>query len=445
MGFSLASEQATENVKKSVVDAFREIKEGRAKKTTHVHGAAMFGTYSATLLRSGTASPFNVVDESGIPLLTLEEWRSCVAQTAWRPDDRVLERMWELTRGYPSLLQTIGRDLSMSCSPRVTTWAAFQAYERSAAFVNGVLAHKSLQANRWILKSLAMAPERTSLVMIFLSAEAPVDTSTDSSLQLKAERLTSLGYLRALDAPFTFEVASPLIRRLLMERCLQEDYKNIIPFAPPTLEDGRLDILGMIQVAAPAVVKAAISSKMRNALRLPREVVYHLLLELLLSAWLEGEAEVTCEDPVPGAPRRRFDITIIDRADGSHNQSIILELSAHVKDTGENSITSHLEKCRNIYSKPSGLLHQLHDPEREGVLRPRQGRPDAPHPRQARQGGQGAWAPRQGPGRGGAEERGRRGPTGGGQGGSEPAEPSWIGAAKEKLNFMSESLPTCAR
>jgi hypothetical protein len=248
----------------------------------------MFGTFSATLLRSGSASPFNVVDESGIPLLKLEEWRACVAQTAWRPEDRVLERMWELTRGYPSVLQTIGRDLSMSCSPRVTTWAAFEAYERSAAFVNGVLAHKSLQANLWILKSPAMAPERASLVMIFLPAEAPVDTSTDSSLQLKAERLTSLGYLRALDAPFTFEVASPLVRRILMERCLQEDYKNIIPFDPPTLEDGRLDILGMIQVAAPAVVKAAMQSKMK--------LLYHLQPELLLSPWLERGAEVRCEE-----------------------------------------------------------------------------------------------------------------------------------------------------
>ncbi len=56
-----------------------------------------------------------------------------------------------------------------------------------------------------------------------------------------------------------------------------------------------------------------------------------------------------CEESVPGAPRRRFDITIIDRADGSpdHNKSIILELSAHVQDTGDNNITSHLKKCHN--------------------------------------------------------------------------------------------------
>jgi hypothetical protein len=219
-----------------------------------------------------------------------------------------------------------------------------------------VLANNSLQANLWILKSPAMAPERASLVMIFLPAEAPVDTSTDSSLQLKAERLTSLGFLRAL-SQFSFEVASPLMRRLLMERCLQEDYRGIIPFGAPRLEDRRLDILGMIQVAAPAVVKAAMQYKMINAFGHPHEIVYHLQLQLLLSPWLERGAEVRCEESVPGAPRRRFDITIIDRADGSpdHNKSIILELSAHVKDTGDNSITSHLQKCRDTYAKPANV------------------------------------------------------------------------------------------
>jgi energy-coupling factor transporter ATP-binding protein EcfA2 len=183
------SPQATANVE-GFVGALRSIKEGGAHGTTRVQGTAMFGTFSATLLRSGSASPFNVVDKSSIPLLTLEEWRACVAQTAWRPDDWVLERMWELTRGYPSVLQTIARDASET--RRIITEADFSEYER-VVLVRVTLSNDSIHSNVDILKTPSMTSERASLITTFLPAEAPVETSTDTSLQQKAERLTSLG------------------------------------------------------------------------------------------------------------------------------------------------------------------------------------------------------------------------------------------------------------
>ncbi len=164
------SEQAKDNVG-CALDAFQSIKEGGSRGFGRLHGAVLLGTYGATVLH-GRSTPFNVVSTSELPLLTLEEWRACVAQTAWRPEDRVLERMWELTRGHPSVLQTIARDLSTTA---ITTSAAFEAYEGSSAFLDSALTNKSVQANLRDLRKPAARDLRASLIKTFLPSEGRVE------------------------------------------------------------------------------------------------------------------------------------------------------------------------------------------------------------------------------------------------------------------------------
>ncbi len=81
--FKDMSEQAKNNVG-CALDALQCIKEGQARGSDRLRGAVLLGTYGATVLH-GRSTPFNVVSTSELPLLTLGEWRACVAQTAWRP------------------------------------------------------------------------------------------------------------------------------------------------------------------------------------------------------------------------------------------------------------------------------------------------------------------------------------------------------------------------
>jgi hypothetical protein len=84
-------------------------------------------------------------------------------------------------------------------------------------------------------------------------------------------------------------------------------------------------------------------------------------LVLHLSAWLEGEAEVKSEVP-RGASRSALSITIVDSTAGnpSRGQSIILELTAHAKDSGDDSIPSHLDRCREIHKPAVSEVYCVH-------------------------------------------------------------------------------------
>ena len=110
--------------------------------------------------------------------------------------------------------------------------AAFEAYEGSSAFLDSVLTNKSVQANLRDLRRPASRELRASLIMKFLPSERAVYAPFNTTLLNHAKPLASLGFLKALSV-FSYEVASPLVRRILMERCLPEDFKGIIPFVVP--------------------------------------------------------------------------------------------------------------------------------------------------------------------------------------------------------------------
>jgi hypothetical protein len=133
----------------------------------------------------------------------------------------------------------------------------------------------------------------------------------------------------------------------------------MLAFDPPRLADYRYDILAMVQVLAPHVIKSAFCTRRFKGLGKPFEVSYHVHFETILAAWINSQKVnddlVWSELTISTNPRGRFNITIDNNMNSNldYGKKIVLELSAHVPDKGDNSIESHLKKCHEVYAQPA--------------------------------------------------------------------------------------------
>jgi hypothetical protein len=363
------------NVHNETLDILRAIKNDKSVDTM-----AAFGTFSAALLSGGNTSPFNVMSEEGIPLLTKEECREAVVQAGGRLPNAVTDRIWELTRGYPAVFQRIAKHAMAEVSQSLDPVEAWQRYEASGKFINDAVSFKSLERNMMVLRGEGQLPRaaRWTLARVFLPSENPV--LVDGDTLAHAGFLTAVGALRATGVSNTFEVASPLMRQILIKKVLPVDYRHYIAKPlPRDLSTGYLDGVGMLQILGRVLVKEAypIGRTKRTGgigatrLPVPHEVCYQLSLGLFLGQWAGAKASVNHEvtfthskDETKGKPD--FVVVDLNEGEGLFGTKIVLELSAHLvdgehgkKDAGgryPNTVCGHIDKCEDLYSAAKDVV-----------------------------------------------------------------------------------------
>jgi hypothetical protein len=147
---------------------------------------------------------------------------------------------------------------------------------------------------------------RWTLARVFLPSENPV--LVDGDALAHAGFLTAVGALRATGVSNTFEVASPLMRQILIKKVLPVDFPKGITVVPPKRTDQSLDALRILQTLVPHVVdlvltmpeesyKQAGGNGMSN-LMCPPECAYETHLAHLLTAWLSAHKSGTVSEQV---------------------------------------------------------------------------------------------------------------------------------------------------
>jgi hypothetical protein len=187
-----------------------------------------------------------------------------------------------------------------------------------------------------------------------------------------------VGALRATGVSNTFEVASPLMRQILIKKVLPVDFRHYVA-KPLPRHRGYLDGIGILQILGRVLVREAyMVGRTKDAGGIgatenpvPHEVCYQLPLGLLLGQWAGAKASVNHEvtftlskDGTTGKP----DFVVVDLAEGERvmGKRIVLELSAHLVD-GErgkrdaggrypNTVCGHVDKCEEQYAAAKDVV-----------------------------------------------------------------------------------------
>jgi hypothetical protein len=168
-----------------------------------------------------------------------------------------------------------------------------------------VLTWTSLYRN---IKKLDDHPKSETLRQVLAQRIVPsyghdaVDVYHQWDFQDKCLKLESLGLVKRDD--YEFLIPIQLMFRIMKEKFLIESFKDMFSFPPPRLADGRYDVIAMIQVVAPKVVKAA-QAHCKVSDR-PHAIACQNYLEATLAAWINTQA-LPASDRVSGEIHAAYD------------------------------------------------------------------------------------------------------------------------------------------
>ena len=308
---------AQENVA-STLDALRSLKNSTSPNA--LHAMAAVGVHSLTDPSvHGRAAPFNVAPQFDLGNLTEGEVQALFRE--YREEHKVdiaegvIEDIFRLTRGHAGLVHVLGRCLTYGETGQASDMSDLFKGLRVDRTVGDAFAALSLPSElacsfSWISEPVAQlsrpdqryADARRAAMRVFVPAEGPV--RVDGQLGDNARLLCAVDEVELE----TFEVASPLMRQILIRKVLPVDFPKGITEVPPERADQSLDALRILQTLAPHVVnlvlalpkesyKQAGGNGMSN-LMCPPECAYETHLAHLLTAWLSAHKSGTVSEQV---------------------------------------------------------------------------------------------------------------------------------------------------
>ncbi|CAG8598194.1 2444_t:CDS:2, partial [Ambispora gerdemannii] len=303
--------RANDNVKSSCLGTLRGIK--ATKGNYAIRSVVTIGTFSILYLSSNnlTTSPFNVNEPFQNPNFTLEQVQFLYEQFAEEYnliiDKEIVEDIYIQTNGHAGLVCFCGRAIfrKLYSKLKIVNGKLHVSFDIWEHFSMMSLDDEIIEYQTFIrMKDALLIDDRDTKSAVslfrsdFLASFGPIYVA-EKQRDL-ARFLTAEGVLIPGNVSGTFEVSSPLVRWLILQRIIPRLFPTSpqmeVPYhsSPRTLDTFNV-LKQTVRVFDKEIIKSLRSFKVAHVLvnnakneRVPRESVYDTELNRIMTNWLGG-------------------------------------------------------------------------------------------------------------------------------------------------------------